>query len=953
MLSADLRLLADVETRTQSSNPVGYWELGDQAVFFADDGGGYDLYVSDGTDAGTQAIKQLDASILITVSGVTAGDLLYLSFAAQLWRTDGTAAGTFSLTAGMPDPTLRPQNLTAVGSRLFFTANEDDLEDSGRHGEELWVSDGTVAGTALVKDITPGVYSSQLEDFVVAGEQLVFTNDKDQVWISDGTEAGTVLVRDFDPAAHPDLQPAAVRDGYGYVAFGSELWKFSLESGSAELAIDLASQGGGPVDGLTAASGSLWFFAASQFWTWDGESASAESLTGIGFGSLKDPRILAAPYGVFVTATVNGASTAWVSDGAAAGTQQLYSNVGGTPPDAVTLGDFTYYARTGVWRTSGPLGVTELIAPTTSYADGSLAVVGDRLFYVDAYKLYSTDGSPTGTHAVPGGEKTELWFNVIGDQVFFSARSPTYDREPWRADASGASLIRDIRTQTFGSSPRRLTPAGKGIAFAAQSTRIYLSDGESVASVAPLRVDIKSVRPIVQHNGALYVSGGVPTSSFLTELYRIDAEGPVQITALVPGGSVSPPDWLTSTDDGLYFSARGLAEDGQYVHGVWRTDGVSGSTQLVWSGGYAPRSLPSNLVVNGDSLYFFSSNGLYRTYLASKVTELVKQFDRSDSNELALSNGTLFLFGSAGPYVRELWSSDGTAAGTTRLIQLQTSSPYSAAERPVVSGGQLIFANVPPTGPSQLVRYVGPGLPLETLVTLPNQIFIFADVGGVLYFHFSDPEHGRELWKLDPTTGQPVIVADINPGPASSNPRDITVVDGRLYVVATTPEYGEEVWVADIAPPGDFNRDLVVDAADYTVWRDRQGSAEDYQLWRDNFGRVGGLDALPTPPEPEPALAGGKEEGGTAEGDSGAAYFRSPAQTRVAVRPAFRPPVASAAEQDLALLELLEAATLPAGRPAGRPEWQIGGEDAPQTDDLDAAWIEWPGTDLASGRQIA
>ncbi|NIP85423.1 MAG: hyalin, partial [Planctomycetales bacterium] len=47
-----------------------------------------------------------------------------------------------------------PSYLTSVNGIFFFRAND------GTHGVELWKSDGTAAGTVLVKDINPGVGSS-------------------------------------------------------------------------------------------------------------------------------------------------------------------------------------------------------------------------------------------------------------------------------------------------------------------------------------------------------------------------------------------------------------------------------------------------------------------------------------------------------------------------------------------------------------------------------------------------------------------------------------------------------------------------------------------------------------------------------------------------------------------------------------------------------------------------
>jgi hypothetical protein len=55
----------------------------------------------------------------------------------------------------------------------------------------------------------------------------------------------------------------------------------------------------------------------------------------------------------------------------------------------------------------------------------------------------------------------------------------------------------------------------------------------------------------------------------------------------------------------------------------------------------------------------------------------------------------------------------------------------------------------------------------------------------------------------------------------------------------------------DIAPPGDFNADGRVDAADYVVWRETDGSPEAYTTWRVNFGRTAGSSSSSaTIPEP-------------------------------------------------------------------------------------------------------
>lgn len=94
---------------------------------------------------------------------------------------------------------------------------------------------------------------------------------------------------------------------------------------------------------------------------------------------------------------------------------------------------------------------------------------------------------------------------------------------------------------------------------------------------------------------------------------------------------------------------------------------------------------------------------------------------------------------------------------------------------------------------------------------------------------------------------------------------------GMFNLSASTPTALVLTFVGDISLPGDFNGDQVVDAADYSVWRDNLGSTEgtllnsngtggvidqaDYDLWKANFGASSASAAL-TAAVPEPVSAG-------------------------------------------------------------------------------------------------
>lgn len=146
-----------------------------------------------------------------------------------MWKTDGTEAGTVIV---KPSSSGLPAFIsTEFNGELYFSgyAGAEANEPS------LWKTDGTAAGTIVVKNFGPGY---GIQDMVVVDGRLFISTHTSatggELWTSDGTEAGTVLFRDISPGpAHS--APLYLTSSNGRVFFsaddgvhGRELWSASL-----------------------------------------------------------------------------------------------------------------------------------------------------------------------------------------------------------------------------------------------------------------------------------------------------------------------------------------------------------------------------------------------------------------------------------------------------------------------------------------------------------------------------------------------------------------------------------------------------------------------------------------------------------------------------------------------------------------------------------------------------
>jgi ELWxxDGT repeat protein len=362
----------DIWSGVQSSGPSNFVSMGGSVFVSAYDEtyGNEVIKVSAGSGS---VLKDIETGVgnstpnqlaVVHLSGPDAERLLFsastFALGPELWISDGTEGGTAMVKdINTIDWGSSPQYITGFGGKAYFSA------DDGVHGSELWVSDGTGGGTSLLKDIHPSGSSSP-SGFTAVGSLLYFiANDGThgyELWKTDGTADGTVMVKDLvDGGGSSQIQALTNLDGTLFfgnwtTADGAELWTSDGTADGTVMFKDIFPGTSSALPGwpdppeLVVANGML-FFAAN-----DG---------------------------------VNGAEL-WVSNGTPSGTLMVDN-----------LASF--------WAVEGPKGLTVAGGLLFFQADSSS---GRELHAVDTTDIVTTPDTPTGMAA--GNTETAYTYTTGG-----------------------------------------------------------------------------------------------------------------------------------------------------------------------------------------------------------------------------------------------------------------------------------------------------------------------------------------------------------------------------------------------------------------------------------------------------------------------------------------------------------------------------------------------------------
>jgi len=756
----------------------------------------------------------------------------------------------------------KPSVIFDAGTYFLYLRNTKET------GSELWRSDGTTAGTFLLKDICPGECSTQTSDFELIGGTLYFAIHNSynlEVWKTDGTTAGTQIAFDIVTFAtslgvpNPEAEnitpftPPVTDSFLGnkiLTTFNNKILITTLNTSNYKSRVYLTD---GTLAGtqllLTSDSSNQLaistsadkiFVNDSSLWVSDGTTVNTTQLTTYS-GYFSTPIHIKDGYAYTVLTPSFGTARVVRSDGTAPGTimmsnlNLMFSNYIMT---SQFIGGFFYFTfikitpsySVELWRVA-PSGssATQVMSISTAIG-GQVRILGEAggqiLFYRDGYDttlpaLYVSDGTSAGTFKV--SDLTEPLQSIhtianINNKILFAIRYNRHSSEDtpdiWLSDGTvGGTTLASGFFDSFGLSNSNIIHIeNNSILFKADKSgatkELWKTDltipGTTKILSLPTNLNEKKLSFLFEAMNKTWWSAFVEDNQS-SKLITIDSNTSTISQAFNIGLKLkssflhkydvffsfgqTTPEWIKANNK-LYFISK-----------------VNGSSRKLFELDTKTYNFTEKITLNSDEKHLATVGN--KIYISDKVHNL-RIFDAINEiseNRTGLAvtdskfsqNGNKLLFTGYDLVTgTEPWISDGSIANTLLIKDVTTGALSTYVQKVSNFGAQFLFSTLDSL---YITDGTSPGTQLLSSSFSPGGApRQFTELNSKSYFISVTSANGTELWVTDGTSGAGTsMVKDIRSGSLSSLSivDNLSIVNGQLLFWADDGVNGKEPWISD------------------------------------------------------------------------------------------------------------------------------------------------------------
>jgi ELWxxDGT repeat protein len=705
-----------------------------------------------------------------------------------------------------------PSELTVSGGSLYFDATD------GVHGLQLWKTDGTAAGTVQLNDLIPG-YSSWGTDLTDVNGTLYFLDTLgstgrggdifNSLWRTDGKPAGTSEIGEADGA-----NTLTNVNGTLYY-FASTADNRSAPSGLYETDGTPAGthflDATGMSTSATAYNGELYFTIGQTLWKSDGTSAGTVSVET--FSGTFSAEVLTSSGKLFV----EDGQSLWVSNGTAAGTS-LVQTIGGTIQGSASFQGDLFFAvlnsnqQMGIWKTDGTPSGTSLVAAVPSAPTvTSFAVLNNALYFetedpsTQNKVLWRTDGTTQGTvnvNNILGPASLESWtqLTTYNGDIYFAASDVVHGAELWATDGTAAGThqvtqINNIQNGAITAGTSSIAINGETYFDATDGTTdgLWKTDGTGFGT-ALVSYMSGPISDMINANGTLFFSAG-------GELWKSDGTtgGTVAITPGTAAAASAPFD-ITPVGSNIYFFGYGGTNR---LITLYRSDGTSkGTTQIaVAVPNYYGNSENDIGMADFNGTLFYTMLGtsnnikLWDINPTTGAPAVVASFGGTNQfpPELTVAGGYLFFVADDGLHGPAIWRTN-SSLNTTMIYSPVTEGQYFNFSPHLFAFDDVLYFSdfVGDTGLNKLdpatsqVSYLGT---YDALDFVPSGSQLYFQTGGSLY--------GTLLGVTDGTVAGTHVVDSALSIPSGAGIVPMLADGGLLYFIAVNNSDITQLWQTD------------------------------------------------------------------------------------------------------------------------------------------------------------